>query len=98
VSIPTAFFVFSRHTGMDNDRATKKCETNKTLTLTAILVPTMLAIAIGIVLITTGKLVVEDQSQFWFVLMEIVGSVLLTAGTVTAAALMPVTIVNLQRC
>ena len=76
----------------------KKCEQQKTLTLTAILVPTMLAIAIGIVLITTGKLSVEQQSEFWFVIMEIIGSVLLTAGVVTASVLLPITAVDLQKC
>lgn len=80
------------------DDQKKACKTQKTLTLTAILLPTLFAIAVGIVLITTGKLAVEQRSGFWFVLMEIVGSVLLTAGAVTLAALMPVTVVNMQPC
>lgn len=80
------------------NKAEQDCKTKKTLTLTAILLPTILAAVIGIVLITTGKLAVEKQSGFWFVLMEIVGSVMLTSGVVTLAALMPVTVVNMQPC
>jgi hypothetical protein len=77
---------------------TRRCKSDQTIFLTALIVPMSLAVVIGIVLITTGKLAVEKSSKFWFVIMEIIGSILLTAGVVTAASLMPVILVNTKPC
>ena len=78
-----------------NNKYVQQCKTQNTITLTAILVPTLLSIVIGIVLITTGKLSVENKSQFWFVVMEIVGSFMLTGGVATIAALIPTVVINM---